>query len=157
MAHGDVSKSKITEKFNKRIDELIEKARDHSDSFRRFNERRNWHTPAGLKDANLLQIPGLHAPDWDRNEINEIYSQLVESAGKEGGSDSGLMQMKIQNDFMAVEERAWRLRHASLVRCACVAHGRLNLHGILDRSAIARTRNLAANIKERAAIHRGNI
>jgi hypothetical protein len=42
--------------------------------------------------------------------------------------------MKWQADFMAAEERAFRTRHASLVRCAALAHGRMSGHGVSGMS-----------------------
>jgi len=77
-----------------------------------------------------LDVPKLHDPVWDRNSINQKYSvDILAGPGQEGGTVGDLIAMKWQADFMAAEERAFRTRHASLVRCAAVAHGRLNGHG----------------------------
>jgi len=153
MAHGDPGKSKVAANFKKRIEELTEKAKKQSDSFRYFNDRRDWHTPEDMKDANLLDIPGLHEPAWNRNEINQVYADVVSQPGKDGGTSGGLVQMKTQCDFMAVEERGWRLRHASLVRSACMAHGRMNLHSHETRSAFVRLMNVVTGIQLLSAQH----
>lgn len=147
MAHGEPGKSRIEEKFNKRIDELEKIAREQAQSFRRQDSKRPTHTPEDLKEANLWDVPGLHEPTWNRNKINEIYAELIADYGKNGGCVGGLAQMKMQCDFLAVEERAFRLRHASMVRAACVAHGRLDGHGLQNQSIFSRIRNTAKKLE----------
>lgn len=130
MAHGDSSKAKVTDVFKKRINELRDMAATQSRQWRYWEVYRKWHTPDDLKEANLYDTPGMHSPTWNRNEINEIYSnQVCAGPGKEGGCNSGYVAMKLQCDFLAVEERAWRLRHVNLVRAQAAAHGRLKGHG----------------------------
>jgi hypothetical protein len=130
MAHGDAGKAKVTDVFRKRLEELREKAATQARQFRYFYSYREWSTPKDLKDANLYDTPGMHSPTWNRNEINQIYSNSVQAGpGKEGGCNSGLIAMKLQCDFLAAEERAWRLRHVNLVRAQAAAHGRLKGQG----------------------------
>ncbi len=130
MAHGDSGKAKVTDVFKKRINELRESASTQAQQWRYWQVYRKWATPEDLKDANLYDTPGMHSPSWNRNEINEIYSNAVSAGpGKEGGTGSGYIAMKLQCDFLAAEERAWRLRHANLVRVQAAAHGRLKGHG----------------------------
>lgn len=130
MAHGDNSKAKLADVFTKRIDELKKAADTQADQFRKFDVLRKWHTPDSLKTANLYDTPGMSSPAWDRNEINQIYSnEVLGGPGKNGGCTGGAVAMKLQCDFLAAEERAWRLRHINLARAACMAHGRLKKHG----------------------------
>lgn len=154
MAHGDPSKAKIEDKFNKRIDELEKIAREQAQSFRKQDSRRPTHTPEDLKNANLWDVPGLHEPTWNRNKINEIYAELLAGYGTKGGCVGGLAEMKMQCDFLAAEERAFRLRHASMVRAACVAHGRLDGHGIAGKSIFSRIRNTAKKLELLSAINK---
>ena len=129
MAHG-VSKGQVDSNFSNRIDSLEARANDHAQSFKSMNGLRPWHTPDELTDRDLLDVPSLHNPCWDRNNINSLYSeQLLAGPGKQGGTSGDLIAMKWQADFMASEERAFRLRHASLPRCAAMMHGRLDGHG----------------------------
>ena len=153
MAHGDPSKSKTTEVFNKRIDELEEIAQKQSQSFRNSAKSRPANIPSGLKTANLGDVPTLHEPAWNRNEINQIYAELVADVGKKGGTVGGLVQMKMQCDFLAVEERAFRLRHASMIRAACVSHGRLDGHSQKQASVFSQLRNTVNNVKLISAMH----
>ena len=129
MAHG-TSKGQVDSRFDKRTNELEEIARKMSEQFKNWQELRPWHTPKDLADRDLLDVPSLHNPCWNRNSINELYSeQLLAGPGKQGGTTGDLIAMKWQADFMATEERAFRLRHASFARCAALMHGRLDGHG----------------------------
>lgn len=129
MAHG-TSKGQVDDKFTKRVNELEELARQMSEQFKTWEGIRPWHTPKDLTDRDLLDVPALHNPCWDRNNINQIYSEkILAGPGKQGGTSGDLIAMKWQADFMATEERAFRMRHASLARCAALMHGRLDGHG----------------------------
>jgi hypothetical protein len=127
MSHGK-QKGKVDSQFTKRIDDLEEKAKKCSESFKSMDTFRPWHVPKELGDP--LDVPSLHNPAWERNAINQLYSEtILAGPGKEGGTCGDLIAMKWQADFMAVEERAFRTRHASFARCASLAHGRLDGHG----------------------------
>lgn len=131
MAHG-TSKGEVDSKFEARINDLEESARKIADHFKTWGTLRPWHTPKELVDQerDLLDVPALHNPCWDRNDINQTYSEkILAGPGKQGGTSGDLIAMKWQADFMAVEERAFRMRHASLARCAALMHGRLDGHG----------------------------
>lgn len=129
MGHPDAPPfAVLDDKFKERIKELEKKARDHADHFRDHTSYRNWHVPPELHDP--LDVPSLHVPAWDRNAINELYSEkIVGRWGDGAGSQGDAQAMKWQADYMAVEERAFRARHASMIRCASHAHGRLDGHG----------------------------
>jgi hypothetical protein len=144
MAHGK-PKGKITTAFRKRIEELEKRAREFSEQFRRFNEARKWHTPENMKEKNLLDVAGLHEPAWNRDEANRIYSQDVLSESSDRGTTGDLIALKKQIDFMAVEERAFRMRHASFIRCAAMAHGRLDGHGLQDKGIFSMLKNSIDN------------
>ena len=131
MAHGKPGQAPTSSKFAERITELEDTARGQAASFRWQNQSRPTHTPKALKSANLWDVPGLHEPTWNRDELNKSYADLIENGT---GTDGAAARVKIQCDFLATEERAFRLRHASLVRAACVAHGRLDAHGVADWS-----------------------
>lgn len=133
-------KGEITPVFSDRIKELEEIAKKQAESFRYQLQFRPWHTPESLKNANLYDTPGMHSPAWNRNKINEIYSTKVFT--QDGGTSGDIIAMKLQCDFLAAEERAWRMRHASIVRCACVAHGRLHGHGSRNPSIFKALREM---------------
>lgn len=121
-------KATVDGKFQKRVEDLEKRAKDFSEHFRNHTKWRKWHTPEEVKD--LLDVPSIDNPTWDRNSLNRNYSQsIVAEAGDASGSFGDAMATKWQIDFMAVEERAFRTRHASMIRCASHVHGRLDGHG----------------------------
>lgn len=126
-------KGKVDPKFEERIKDLEKRANDFSEHFRNHTKYRKWHTPEQV--ADILDVPSIDNPTWDRNNINQLYSEeIVGQAGDKSGSFGDAQAMKWQADFMAVEERAFRTRHASFIRCASLAHGRLNGHGKQQKS-----------------------
>jgi hypothetical protein len=129
MGHPDSpGKAIVDGKFEERIKELEEKARDHAEHFRNNTNFRKWHVPPEFNDP--LDVPSLHVPAWERNNINQLYSEeIVGKWGDDAGSHGDAQAMKWQADYMAAEERAFRTRHASMIRCAAHAHGRLDGHG----------------------------
>lgn len=128
MAEG-VSKGKVNDVFEKRVKNLAETARATADSFKEsYKTARKWAIPDGIK--NLCHVPSLHMPAWDRYDINKLYSSdILNGDPDSGGTCADLIAMKVQNDFLAAEERAFRLRHASYTRCAAMMHGRFNGQG----------------------------
>lgn len=122
------AKGKIDPKFQTRIDDLQEKARSQSAHFRTHSGTRAWHTPDDMKTRDLLDVPNLHEPAWNRDSLNQLYCDTILSFDK-SGLVGDLAGVKRQINFMAAEERAWRLRHASKSRCMAVSHGRIDGHG----------------------------
>ena len=148
MGHG-TPKSELIPAFKARLSDLEQKARDQSTHFRRHSGVRPWHTPTVMAKNDLLDVPALHQPAWDRDEANRIYVQKVLSLTGEAGTHGDLISLKRQIDFMAAEERAWRARHASFARCAAMAHGRLDGHGKKDAGVFTLVKNAADNARLR--------
>lgn len=124
--HGS-KKSRIHQPFAKRISQLQSDAKNLSQSFT-GGEQRKWQIPEGLKTRSLLDVPKLHDPDFDRREINANYDEAVKSA-ESPGTSGDTVSLKQQIDYMATEERAFRFRHATTVRCMSMSHGRRDGHG----------------------------
>ena len=145
MAHGK-PRAQVTQSFQERIIDLENKARAQSQQFRNNASARPWHTPDAMADTSLLDVPNLHEPAWNRDEANILYSEEVLSNDKSTVGTSGdLASLKKQIDFMAVEERAWRLRHATPARCATLAHGRLAGHGAENAGIFTMVKNVVDN------------
>lgn len=145
MAHG-TPRGRITTQFEARVFDLETKARKQSEQFRDNNGPRPWHTPIDMANKNLLDVPNLHEPSWNRDVANQIYAQEVLEEDKNSVGTSGdIAGMRKQIAFMAVEERAWRLRHASAVRCAALAHGRLAGHGVTSSGVFSKVKNVVDN------------
>lgn len=76
--------------------------------------------PAAPFDGDLLDVPKLHEPHFVRDDINTTYQQCLSDAD-DPGTIGDTIALKLQMDRVAAEERAFRTRHATLVRC--FAHG----------------------------------
>lgn len=132
MAHGK-TKGFLDDTFSARIDELEKLANELATQFRKLDTYRPWATPKVFTEdkRDTLDVPALDEPSWNRNNINSGYSEeILSGPGDKGGTVGDLIAMKWQADFMAVEERAFRFRHASYARCAALMHGRLDGHGV---------------------------
>lgn len=153
MGHG-TPKASIDSGFTARITELEENARKLAEQFRAFSKPRPWNMPTALKTRDLLDVPALHVDGWDRDPLNRMYSETVLSGpDKAGGTVGDLIGIKWQIDFMAVEERAFRLRHASYARCAALAHGRLDGHGRTQAGIFSYLQDSVKNVLHLGAAH----
>lgn len=145
MAHG-IPRGKVDETFQKRVNDLEMQAREQSEQFRQGAGTRPWHTPTSMVNTSLLDVPNLHRPAWDRDALNQNYSiDILNLTPSAVGTSGDLAGVKKQIDFMTVEERAWRLRHASLPRCATLMHGRLAMHGVANAGIFSMVRNVVQN------------
>lgn len=111
----------IHELFVKRLKELQTNAVNIQNAFQ-GKAHRKWQIPTNLT-TSLLAVEELHKPAFDREPINNQYEQVTkdrESAGTVGD----VISLKLQLDYNACEERAFRARHMSLCRAFCIGHGR---------------------------------
>lgn len=115
-------KAKTHPVFTKRLDQLKEQAENLAKAFK-GEAHRKWQLPNELEDKDLLDVPTLHLPPFDREPINSNYDDVVSSAASPGTSGD-LVALKRQMDYNASEERAFRFRNATLVRCLTHGHGR---------------------------------
>lgn len=151
MGHG-TTRGKLDGKFVDRIKDLERYARMAAEAFRNNSTYRPWARPPGYETRDMSDIPGLHEPAWNRNDINRTYSESVLlGVGGGSGTSGDLIAMKWQADFMATEERAFRTRHASRARCLAHMHGRLDGHGKEGKSIFSFLRDGVQN-----AINLGN-
>jgi hypothetical protein len=136
-----ITKAKIHTAFSKRITELRAGTAAQAKSFR-AGLPRPYLRPSSLDERDLLDVPGLHDDAWDRNEININYDEATQSS-QTPGTVGDTASLKLQMDYNATEERAFRARHASQIRCMTHMQGRLQGHsmesGVLDRVQTAAT------------------
>ncbi len=126
MADG-IPKAEIFAVFSDRVSQLsTDLAMSVADSMR-GRAQRDWYIPKGWRgeDRDLLDIPQLHMPDFDRDLINRRYGQCVTETPK--GTSGDIIALKLQMEYLAAEERAIRLRHATPVRC--IIHGGVRRNG----------------------------
>lgn len=105
--------------FSERIDDLSQTLATQLAESRLGAKPRPWYLPKGWKDENrdVLDVPNLHLPDFNRDDLNRRY---VECMTPPVGTVGDIIALKLQIDYMAAEERALRLRHATPIRC--IAH-----------------------------------
>lgn len=75
-------------------------------------DQREWALPAGIT-GSLTHPLTLEAP-LSRRQLNETYQRIMNNEGSVGDAAA----CRIQADYLAAQERALRLRHASSLRCA---------------------------------------
>ena len=90
-------------------------------------EQRKWQIPSDLS-VDLFEIAKLHEPSFNRTTINVNYQEATQDPD-DAGTNGDTIALKLQLDYNAAEERAFRHRHASPVRNICHAHGRRYGHG----------------------------
>jgi hypothetical protein len=121
------TKAKVHATFSRRIDELVEDAAAQATALT-VGGGRPYTRDSSLDGRDLLHVPSLHDNGYDRNEINTNYDQVTQSA-KDPGTAGDAASLKLQASYNATEERAFRARHATIIRCTVHAHARLQGHG----------------------------
>jgi|GEM_PF-4885034 len=114
-------KGQVHAVFSKRLEDLYLQAKQMHNALQGKHQR-IWQVPSDLY-GELLDVPNLHFASFDREPINTNYAEVTadpESAGTNGD----VIALKLQLDYNACEERAFRARHTSLVRAMCLGHGR---------------------------------
>lgn len=104
---------------------------------------RNWMLAnTALWRGDPLDIADM-AEAFARAGLAEQYATAINDAQ---GSRGDAMSAKMQSDYLAAQERAFRLRHATPIRCALHAAGRRNAHGLASVGPIARVQGLAQDL-----------
>ena len=119
------AKGQLLPVFTDRIADLRLQAQRTHNAIQGRHQRR-WAVPEGQE--SLLDIENLHVPAFDRQELNDQYTELTESV-ESAGTTADVMANKQQIAYVAVEERAFRARHSTICRAFCHGHGRRYGHG----------------------------
>lgn len=82
-----------------------------------------WFVPPGVTSVTA---PADITPGFDRKPISDNYEQVLNAKDGTVGQTGAL---KLQLDILGAAERAFRLRHASALRCAYHGAARLRGHG----------------------------
>lgn len=115
------TKARIHAVFHKRLEDLKLQAKKAHNALQGKHQR-IWQIP-GDYNGNLLEIPNLHKPAFEREPINANYETATASP-QSAGTNGDVIALKLQIDYNACEERAFRARHTSLCRAMCLGHGR---------------------------------
>ncbi len=87
-----------------------------------LNAQRQWmYPPLGTWNGNPLDIAGTTGA-FDRTALNDLYEDII--ANEEDTRIGETMVVKLQIDYLAALERAFRTRHCSSVRARIHASAR---------------------------------
>ena len=110
-----------------------------------LNAQRQWMTPTlNGWSGDVLDVAGMHAP-FDRTDMNAAYTEMLSTPG--AGKVSDAQAWKMQIDYIAVMERAFRTRHSTRIRA--VAHntarkaGHGNARGLFLNTVLGYAQRLA--------------
>lgn len=107
--------------FHNRLTDLRDQAKRMHNALQ-GKAQRQWQIPSDFT-GSLLDIAELHNPSFDRTKINDNYEQAVKDPDKPG-TNGDVIGLKLQIDYNACEERAFRARHTTLCRAMCLGHAR---------------------------------
>jgi hypothetical protein len=107
-------KAQVHPVFKERLTDLKKQGENFAKAFKR-EEQRKWNIPSDLSASDLFQIASLHKPSFEREPINTNYLQCFQSKD-DMGTTGDVVSLKFQIDYNAMEERAFRFRHASVCR-----------------------------------------
>lgn len=83
----------------------------------------DWFAPPGVTGVSA---PADITPGFDRKPVSDNYERVLNAKDGTVGQAGAL---KLQLDILGAAERAFRLRHASALRCAYHGAARLQGHG----------------------------
>ena len=92
-------------------------------------------------DGDVTDLTGIKKA-FDRSEILSTFNDIMDTDNPGSGADR--MAMKFQSDYLAAMDRAFRTRHAGLVRCDLFAAERRQLQasGNLENTSITYTQRI---------------
>lgn len=117
----------LDEKFVDQLEALQTVAAANADAVCGDTQRRWFLPPTSDWSGDPLDIAGMNAA-FDRTDLNSLYVDVV-SDEEQRGRQGEAMLLKLQMDYVASLERAFRTRHATSVRSRIHASGRLYGHG----------------------------
>lgn len=120
-----ISQATVHEEIVRNVAEMVTDADRLSKSVTAGSQRRWQILPLIGWSGDPLDIPGIKYK-FDRTSIGSQYADCL--SGSESGTVADAMALKLQNDWLAAQERAFRLRHATSVRCAVHAAARRSGH-----------------------------
>ena len=111
-------KADVLPPFNTRLKELKQQAEKQAEEFKGTGSRA-WNIPEDLTATHLFKdISLLHGDEdtgFDRTKINKKYEECFQNA-QDPGTTGDVIGLKLQMDYLAAAERAFRFRHASVPR-----------------------------------------
>ena len=105
--------------------------------------QRGWYVPdPNGWEGEIFDIAGVSSA-FDRSEVAALYQTALMTVLGAGGD---AMALKLQSDYLAVQERAWRLRHLSPIRAVMHAGARRIGHSTGQVGAFDRVTQYIADL-----------
>lgn len=131
--------------FSGLIDQLIDNAQTNGDA-ERNQELMAWFlSDLSLWSGDVLDVDAI-SDAFDREDVGVLYSEAIADDGTVGEAGS----TKLQSDYLAMAERAFRIRHMSPIRARAQASARRTAHGDAA-GCIARVRAYAQTLLDAGA------
>ena len=145
MAQGQ-SKGRVTQAFNDQIYYLKLQNEKCAKASADYGIGRAWMIgPSGYNgwDGDTTDLTGMKKA-FDRSEITDAFNEIMDADNPGTGADR--MAMKFQSDYLAAMDRAFRTRHAGLIRCEMFSADRrqLQVDGNLENSTTTYAQKLIA-------------
>lgn len=99
-----------------------------------INDTQRWWMMPAIASGNPLDPTWMGLP-YSRSALNFLYPFIMNLNGSTGDA----MACRVQADYLSAQERAFRLRHASPVRCLLHAASRRAGHADSNLGPLART------------------
>jgi hypothetical protein len=129
-------KGKVHEVFRTLLDGLVSQAQSIAQGLKQTGQRK-WQTPTEW-DGSPLDLASMTEP-FDRGEIGTNYEELISDASAPG-TVGDVASVKMQGDYVASMERAFRASRATPVRClahaAAARNGQGNSKGVFNGSIL---------------------
>lgn len=128
--------AQVYDRYKKQLDNLAATSSGIADAIV-LSGQRPWMVPdqgdgTNLWNYDIFNISGSTSiiNAFDREQINIDYTKALKTAGEEnGGLLADTKATKLQNDYLACQERSLSLRYASSIRSAMHASARRKGHG----------------------------
>jgi len=116
------TQASVHDAFQNRSDELVKQANDQADAAIKPAKLRPWQVPNPVETLDDV------SKAFDRTEIGDNYARAVASATSPG-TTGDIASLKLQSDWAAALERAFRARHSGIPRLIAMAAARRKGHG----------------------------
>ena len=127
MAETPKSKAELRDRFVAQLNKSADAANTISKAFLLQGQRR-WHiVDKGEWDGDLFDLSGI-SKAFSREENEEDVANSIKD-GANPGTSGDLIVSVMQGDYLAAQERAFRLRHQTTVRSSMHAAARRMGHG----------------------------
>lgn len=121
------SKADVGDRFSRQLDALVETGKSTAKSLRGEDRRLHTDVDKGDWDGDLTDLSGISSA-FSREEHSEDVVEAIKNVD-EPGVIGDLIASAMQGDYLAMQERAFRSRHTSVVRRRLQAAARRAGHG----------------------------